>query len=272
MKNENIVFAIISDTHSEGNTGLTLEPKNEIQELVLENFLDAVDWFGEPPTYFLHVGDGYDGKDPKSGDISEGCLLKQAEMCALLIEKLKPKRGGYLVSGTDYHVNIGDQSFEGHIKKCLQYEALKNRGVDLKVDLSSLTKISGINGWFNLQARHFIGGSGIPHGRATAPLREQMWSTLHEAEMAVVDGKTPRLPHLMVYGHRHDFLFVKNSRGSVLVCPSWQAMGSLHGDKKCTGHVDLGIIKLTITPEEGTWCLEEKLYPAEVADRWSPLI
>ncbi len=251
-------WMLISDFHTGATTGLSPSPSNPIQIEVLKRYEDALDWFGCRPDVVLHCGDAIDGKDRKGRDIDEGSMLQQADQAARLIAMARPKKEVILLTGTGYHCQIDDEDIEAHLLKCLEYQL---RNTKCKVSWKDKL-VTTINDWFVLQARHHISGSNIPHGRATAMLREQMWQNLN----AMVDGK--RNTHLQVFGHRHYSIEVKTPWGAAMVLPSWQAHGGKYGDRICTGHVDIGMVKLVIEDtEEKGWRSETKLYKAGVVNR-----
>lgn len=261
------VWTLMADTHSGAKTGLTTNPGNAVQEQVFKLYKDAIKWAGRPDVV-VHNGDGWDGKDEKSDDIDEKCMFTQATDCADLIVMQNPRKEVILVTGTEYHVKHKGQEFTEACKKQIQYQMLKkHRIADFPVTITRKLKTK-VNGWFLMEARHFIGGSGIPHGRATAMLRSQVWNVMNAALSSAVRGQVAEFPHLIVYAHRHYFSYAKNAWGGALVLPSWQALGGVFGDEKCDGHVDLGLARLTIGKKESDgWRIEEKLYLPGVVDR-----
>jgi len=246
---------------------LTTSPKNKIQEALLDRYIDAIKWFGQAPDVVLHVGDGTDGKDPKGGDVDEDCMLKQAEDCAKLIVLQKPKKEVILVTGTRYHDSHHGQEFIEHCAKCIKYDMLKQHKRAIEVSIRRKLKTT-INGWFRLEARHCIGGSSIPHGRATAALRAQMWNVLNSALDSQINGGAAGYPHLLTFAHRHNYIDASNAWGTVMILPCWQALGGIYGDEQCDGHVDLGLVKLTVGNKEANgWQFQKRLYLAGVVGR-----
>jgi len=261
------VWALLADMHSGSTTGLTHAPVNAVQEQLLDRYKQALTWFGCEPDVVLIDGDGWDGKDPKGKDVTEDCMVTQAEDCAELVAMLKPKKEVIMVTGTAYHVDHKGQSFEKCFETKLKLIMLERHGRHIRVSIRRKLKTT-INGWFVLEARHNIGGSAIPHGRATAPLRSQAWNVLNAALSAKVDGTAVRWPDLIVFGHRHYYMAAENAWGDVIVLPSWQALGGKYGDEICDGHVDLGMVKLTVgATKESGWTRQKKLFQAGVVPR-----
>jgi hypothetical protein len=251
---------LCSDFHCGSATGLTSTPRNDLQTELLRRYKHALKWLGPVDTVVLN-GDPVDGKDPKSRDVDEEDMLVQAEDAARLIVMQKPASEVVLVTGTKYHCAWHTQEFERHIKKCLQYWSLKTLNRELKVTIARKFKVV-VNNWFRAEFRHKVGGSAIPHGRATAPLRNQMWNVMNASYN---DAKPP---HLIVFGHRHYYVAGETAWGDVVVLPGWQALGSVYGDEECDGHVDLGLVRLTIEATESRgWSRDKILFPAGVVSR-----
>ena len=261
------VWLHMTDTHDGSKTGLTHKPKNPVQKMLFLRWKEALDWFGEEPDVVHDNGDGWDGKDEKGKDIDEECMIKQAHSHAEIICMARPKSEVILTTGTRYHDSHKGQNFIESCKKAIEYRMLKDHNREIKVSIRRKLKTT-INGWFRLEARHFIGGSSIPHGRATAPLRSQMWNVLNAALASKVKGKPVAWPNLLMFGHRHYYMAAENAWGDVVVLPSWQALGGIYGDEMMDGHVDLGLMKTTIQPTGGEgWERKKILFQAGVVER-----
>jgi len=264
---EETIISVMSDTHDGATTGLTTDPRNLVQARLLDRYKQAIEWLGCEPDIILHNGDGWDGKDKKSKDTTEEDMVKQAMDCADLIVMQKPKREVILVTGTRYHVMNEDQAFDIVCAERIKTQMLLKYNREVKVSIRRKLKTT-INDWFVLEARHFIGGSGIPHGRATAPLKSQTWNVLNAALSAKDGGGAPVWPHLMLFGHRHYYLAAENAWGDVVVLPAWSGLGSVYGDEICDGHVDIGLVKVVVqaTEAEG-WRRDKILFQAGVVQR-----
>jgi hypothetical protein len=260
-------WALLADLHNGATTGLTLNPVNLVQHAVLDRWKDALNWFGEEPDVVLVNGDGWDGPDPKSNDVTEASVTKQARGCADIIVMLKPKKEVILITGTPYHVEHKGQTFDLVVSDRIKLKMLEKYGRKIKVTIRRKITTT-INGWFTLEARHSIGGSSIPHGRATSALRSQAWAVLNSALAAREAQEAPAWPDLMVFAHRHYYMASENAWGDVLILPCWSALGGKYGDEMCDGHVDLGLCKLIVgATKENGWKREKKLYQAGVVQR-----
>jgi len=255
------------DPHCGSKTGLTSQPKNKIQEELLKRYADAISWAGQPDVSMLN-GDGTDGKDEKGGDIDTPDMLEQAEDCARLIVMQNPKKEVILVTGTRYHDSVtGQQEVIKHIETCVHLEMLRQHKRDIKVSTVRKLKTT-INKWFLLEARHFVGGSTIPHGRATAPLKDQVWNVMNAAIASAEANRAAKWPNLLVFSHRHYYSAAETAWGDVMILPAWQGLGGIFGDEICSGHVDLGLVRLTVGDKETDgWRREKRLYSAGVVPR-----
>ena len=261
------IWSLGADFHCGSTTGLTLAPKNDIQRATLARYADAVAWLDCEPDVVLVNGDGWDGKDPKGKDVTNDDMVDQAMDCADLVVMQRPKKEVILVTGTRYHDQHKNQQFERVFAERVRTQMIEK--YDRRIRISVRRKLKTmINSWFMLEARHNIGGSSIPHGRATAPLRSQAWNVLNAAISARESGKPVKWPDLLVFAHRHYYMAAENAWGDVVVLPSWQALGGVYGDEICDGHVDLGLIKLRVgaTKETG-WSRKKRLYQAGVVPR-----
>ena len=257
----------MGDTHTGSKTGLTASPKRDLQKRLLDRYSDALLWYGERPSTLVHNGDGWDGKDEKGRDIDTDCMLDQAEDCAELIMMADPKDEVILVTGTRYHDSHKGQEFTKHCAAHIKLLSLRCHGKEIKVSIRRKLKTT-INGWFILETRHFIGGSSIPHGRATAALKEQLWNVMNAALDARYRDEKVQWPQLLVFSHRHYYVAAETAWGDAIVLPGWQALGGVFGDEICTGHIDLGLVRLEVGEKEvDGWGRDKKLFPAGVVRR-----
>lgn len=258
-----------SDTHTGATTGLTYNPQNEVQSELLKRYIDCLGYFEcdqNPPDVILHLGDIYDGIDPRGGDVTDPSIVNQIKDSAKLIALTNPQKEAILITGTPYHVMIGTQNFEEFLEDAIQKYCWEFYKTSPRVTIHRKLK-TYIEGWFLLEARHFINTSIIPHGRATAPLRSQLWNIVNAAVKSVEDEQPAKWPDLLLFGHAHYYLYSENAWGGVCVLPAWQALGGKYGDEKCSGHVDLGMVELQIGEKRGKCGFRKRLYAAGVASR-----
>ena len=92
---------------------------------------------------------------------------------------------------------------------------------------------------FNIYARHKIGRSGVPHGRNTAPSREQVWNFLKSSS-----GICPKAD-ILIFSHVHycvgNFVFMGDKKIQSITTPALQTV-SQYGIKECSGEVHFGMI------------------------------
>ena len=259
-KLEDQAWSLCGDFHCGAPTGLTPDPRNKIQEVLLDRYKDALKWLG-PVDKVLVNGDLIDGRDPKSRDYDVEDMLDQAEQAARLIVMQKPKDEVLITMGTRYHETLEAQGFHKHVEKCVRYWSLKELGREIPVTFRRKLKTT-INKWFLMEARHFQRSSSVFQGRSTASLRSMMWNVVNAAYNG---GKWP---DLLVFSHVHYWTRAENAWATAVTLPCFQALGGAFGDEVCDGHVDVGLARLTVgaTKETG-WHLERKLYPASAGTR-----
>lgn len=112
-------------------------------------------------------GDSIDGRGDKNGSVEQITTdrLVQVEMAAEAIRAVDAV-AIRIVAGTEYHVGP-KEDFE---------KALADR-VDGEFTDRLAVEVNGTR----FSVRHKVGGSSIPHGRATALLREHLWEVYESA-------------------------------------------------------------------------------------------
>lgn len=245
-------IVLIGDLHVGSGVGLTMTPHNKVQKKLLELYKsDIVDW--QKPDILVINGDAVDGPQTKNKGKgqTELNLNAQDQDAANLIALWKAKEI-FIVSGSEYHT--GEDEHEENLGNLLRTAGNKVTFVD-KLHVR-------INGWFKIQARHFIPPSKVPYSRTTASAREAVSEILN----AYASGG--RAANLLIFSHVHYYTVVKDDITAAITLPCWQAVGSKFGDKKCSGRVVLGCIQLHIAPtKEGGWRWDEKLHKAGLVSR-----
>lgn len=270
-------WAITADLQTGLHVGLSPHPENTVQEKLLRRWEDAIAWFGRKPNVLLCVGDVTQGVDPRwlanlnneemycgvgGGDTQ---VPKQIQKAGKLLAMWEAVDEYILITGTRSHSQVSYQNLEPLVATAIESEVFKASGRMVKVSVRRKLR-TYINNWFHLEARHFINSSIIMHGRSTAPMRSQMWNVLNAALKSYDHEEPARYPHLLVFAHTHYYNYTENAWGATLICPCWQALGDPYGDEMMDGHVDLGVVKLVVGPEEHkVWGKSTKLYPATVA-------
>jgi len=244
---------LTADWHVGSETGLSATPKNKVQEALLSKFKECLKLYGEPDMLIIN-GDAIDGDQRKSGGagLTEGDIREQEKDVIKLIKMVKAKEV-FLVSGTAYHVGIvpSEQKIADMLNDYCNIKATYVRKLNLT-----------INNWFKLQARHFIGGSNNPAGRATAAGRANMWEVLNAYQTG------DKAADLSLFAHVHYYDLHQSAFGTTMVLPCFQAYGTPYGDEKCSGHIDIGMVRLTVCgSEKDGWNWEKQLYSAKIKNR-----
>jgi len=250
---------LMSDLHTCGLTALTTDPQNKTQEQVLSRYNETITHFGKKPDALIVNGDAVEGPFPDIHDSTQNDMAVQVSQAVDLIAMWEPKET-WIISGTPRHTGQS-QMWEKQIAAQL------NRQGD-KALFRTKGKIV-FNGWFRFECRHKIGGSSIPHGRATAPLRAKVWNILGAALKSADTGEAAHWPDLIAFAHVHYYQYHEDAFGRVVTLPSWQAHGSRYPDEACDGHVDLGAAQMVIPADAGgrfEW--DHIRFPAGVVDRW----
>ncbi len=120
--------------------------------------------------------------------------------------------------------------------------------------MASLLNCSiGDHEWFNINSlifdvKHFVSASSIPHGRATALKRDDLWNLVWADS-----GDQPRAD-VLVRSHVHYLEYGPKvsgtDQGLCIITPAMQAMGTKFGSKKCSGIVHQGFISFDIIDKE----------------------
>jgi len=186
------------------------------------------------------LGDAIDGKGAKSGgtELITASLEDQSEMAVDMLNHVRlygRKRGGMKIiatHGTPFHVSGADgEDWE-----------------NIVADKAGISKLGShewpeVNGCvFDL--KHKIGASSIPHGRATAILRDLLWNDLWAME-----DMQPKAT-VLARGHVHYHIGVwtphKDRMRWAMSLPALQCMGSKFGARQCSGMVHFGAVPFTV--------------------------
>jgi len=231
----------ISDTHCGHAVGLTppdwqwglkgasntkWNKYAEIQGQLWNHYISLVKSLA-PIDIVFFLGDAIDGKGKRSGstELVTADLQEQCEMAVGCFEALykangkKPKVIG--VYGTPYHTSEDGQDYENLVAMQAGWDDI---GSHEWVDVNGCV--------FDL--KHKIGSSSIPHGRATAVLRDALWNLIWSS-----DNEQPRA-QVLLRGHAHFYIAVDHPAGLAAVLPSLQGMGSKYGSRQCSGTVHWG--------------------------------
>lgn len=259
-------WVLIADLHTGSPVGLTDTPQNPVQEQLLNRYIDCIGWHRSNPDVVVVNGDLTEGIDLRF-DVDNPIILKQMESAATCIAMWHALKEYILVTGTVAHSTAQLQEMEEHAAKCLKLKHFELYGTMPEVTVTRKLKTT-INGWFTLQARHYIGRSIIPHGRMTAPLRSLVWEALNAAMASKMTNQVKRWADLLVFAHVHYFGFADTPMGAVMTLPCWKALGDKFGEEICDGSVQLGAVKLAVGETESDgWSYQKRLYAPAVVPR-----
>lgn len=239
-------IVIISDLHCGHRSGLTppefqYDPENQehewskfgkIQQILWDFYSETINSLKPIDGLFVN-GDAIDGKGPRSGGNEQITTDRniQANMAARAIE-LAEAKNILMTRGTAYHT--GDME---------DWEDLVAEKVGAKIGNHEWADVNGLI--FDL--RHHIGRSTVPHGRLTAPLREQLWNMIW-AEIAGY----PKAD-VIIRSHVHYHVDGQVFGRRVFITPALQ-LHTKYGSKLATGTVDVGLISFDVENKENyTW-------------------
>ena len=233
-------MVILSDLHCGHLAGLT-PPRWQVQapegegrtkrEKFAVSQKEAWNWYlktitrNGPYDVVVVNGDAIDGRGERSGglELITSDREEQVAMATVAVQKAMNGRKTKVVLtyGTPYHV--GDQEdWENMLADNLYAEKI---GAHEWIDMGGVI----------FDFKHNIGGSSVPHGRATAVSRETLW-----AKLWADCGKIPDVD-VLVRSHVHYRMYVEDSMGVRLITPALQTQGSKYGARRCSGTVDFGI-------------------------------
>jgi len=171
------------------------------------------------------LGDIVDGKQSKN-DGRDSIRTKRSAQVSMATQCLKVLKAEkyFMVYGSRYHV----RDWEEDVCDGIDGASLKSHSfVEIECE-------KGKNVTFDL--KHKVGRSSIPHGRATAPARENLWNLINSGI-----GKEPNADFIL-RGHVHYFHAQKSLGSWIITCPSLQGFGSEYGMENFNDAIDFGIM------------------------------
>lgn len=243
MKSKRVV--VMSDLHCGHRFGLTPEQwqttdeasNNEdiksatIQRLLWSYYTEEIDAL-KPVDVLIVNGDAIDGKGERSGGTEQitADRRKQCEIAASCIERVNAKKT-IMIYGTPYHTGK-EEDWESVL-----------------ADMVNAAKI-GSHEWVDvngcvLDCKHKVGASVIPHGRATAVLREALWNDLWSLKKS-----SQPLSDILIRSHVHYHIYVGVPNKLAMTTPAMQGYGSKFGARLCSGDVNIGFVHFDITSKE----------------------
>lgn len=249
---------MMTDTHSGHEYGLTppswwsrddtddphVNKVGKYQRALWRFFTEAIDMF-RPYDFLFHGGDMIEGKGERSGGVE---LItpdrhEQMKMACKAIDYVQAPvvRIHY---GTRYHVGKDEDMEKLAVEMC--------ECDNVKVSGHGFYIIEGVN----IDIKHKVGGSQVPHTRHTAIARARLWNVIWNSE----HERQPKA-HLLLRGHNHFYNFDGGKDWAGVNCPAL-TYNSAFGIRECEGMVDVGMILLTL--DNGGWKWQPIL--AEFAD------
>lgn len=179
------------------------------------------------PDVLLVNGDCIEGRQDRQGgaELITNDRNVQAEMAIYCIREWRAKKI-LMTYGTPYHTGSQAEDYEYNIaKEC-----------DAKIEGKLFFELEGMT----IEARHKVGRSIIPHGRAAPLMRDMMWNTLEAAE-----AEEPRAD-ILIRSHVHYHLWIEEPGKIMLTTPALQLARGRFGSRECVGQVHWGAIRLLI--------------------------
>lgn len=220
---------------------------DSIRQKFINTQINTWRWFKEkirqlgPVRLAILVGDAIDGKGKRSGGQEQITpeFSIQATMAIKALSIVKT-RGWCFVFGTPYHTG---RSSHGEMK-IAQWFADKLGPGHVSIGAHEWPEVEGIV----FDVKHKVGGSTIPHGRMTAPMKEDLWNMVWHAM-----GGQPRAD-ILVRAHVHYYnalrRVIKGRRKLIVTMPALQSLGTNYGGEQCSGTVDYGFCYVDI-PKQG---------------------
>ena len=253
-------IGIIADTHCGHEYGLT--PPGWSKERYLNIHRPFWDWYQQKAKevgkldVLVCNGDMVDGRGTRSGGVEElevrrDHQIQMAEECIDVFDAEKV----IITTGTAYHTGQ-EEDWEGVLARQIGAEFYDQFVLEVNPFEEWL---SSPRSRMYFDFKHHVGGSSIPHGRATAVLRAKLWESIK----ALRDGS--QRPNVVVRSHVHYHIMTDDADGVALTTPCLQ-LSSRFGNRKCDGVIHIGFIifEVSANVETGMAELTCKKYPLEV--------
>lgn len=184
------------------------------------------------PDILISNGDLIDGRQHKQGG-AELITADRNVQCEMALNCIFPWHAKRILMtyGTTYHV--GDQAEDFEYQIC---NMLKAKHYKARIEGKLFIKVEGLT----IDARHFVGRSVIPYGKAAPLMRDMMWNILKSAE-----EEEPRAD-ILIRSHVHYYLYIEENGKVMITTPALQLARGRFGSRLCVGRVDWGAIRLTL--------------------------
>lgn len=189
-----------------------------------------------PFDVIICVGDCIDGKGQRSGgtELLTTDRGEQGIMATYAIkEAMSASTKVAMVYGTPYHTGVGEDWED----KVAEEVGAKRIGSHI------FPEVEGVI----FDVKHHVGGSSVPHGRATAIKREKLWNLIWSERNEQPNAQ------VLVRGHVHYHEYAGNSNSLCFTMPALQGYGSKFGKRRCSGTVDFGMVVFDVHEGEYKW-------------------
>jgi len=231
----------ISDLHCGHRIGLTppdYAPRNTnkwhtAQRALWREYCRMVKAYSPVDVLFV-LGDVIDGRGEKSGS-TELITTDRETQCQMAADCINMWKAPAIVMvfGTAYHTG---QKEDWEINVAGKVNADKIGGQEwVQID----------NVMFDL--KHFIPGSGIPHGKGTQLAKEWLWNLVWN-----IRDEQPKAD-IFLRGHQHSFDGSFNDNYLAMTLPALQGLGSKYGTKIPAKRVDFGMVYFDVEGDKYTW-------------------
>jgi len=235
---------MLGDLHCGHQAGLTPKAWHYGRDKVAKLRKEMWNWYAKEaasiPTPHLVVanGDLIDGRGEANG-ARELITVEQIEQATMASEALK------VWGAKNYAMSYGTPYHSG---KKENYEDLIAKDLGCKPKNHLFLEVNGIK----FDIKHKVGSSGVPHGRATAINKANVWNAIW-ADM----GQQPRCD-VFIRSHVHYHMYSGDSVRLCMTLPALQAAATEYGARQCEGYVDFGFVVFTIH-EDGSYDWEPRI-------------
>ncbi|MEN6317875.1 MAG: hypothetical protein ABFD82_03825 [Syntrophaceae bacterium] len=225
----------LSDPHCGHLVGLTHPEKwsgpdtkwGRTQRQCWNFFTESVD--KHKPFDVVHInGDLTAGKNKKQGarQLLTADMKEQAQIAVEAIRQAECKKIR-ICRGTPYHVGSDDAWEDVAVLQ------LKEAGIsDVGICNHGFYRFCGKN----VDVKHKLASSGIPHGRTGPLAKEILWNRIWHLH------KGQALSDLTIRSHVHYFQMIRDDGCIGVSTPSLQGLGDDHAEQAYSGTVDFGIV------------------------------
>ncbi len=218
-------IVIISDLHCGSIYGLTPPEyfktyRSSIQREAWDAYISMARRWGAPDVLVVN-GDAIEGTQSRQGgaELITSDRNVQSDMAVDCIRRWHADEI-LMTYGSKYHVGEQAEDFEYNIAQ--------------RVKATIEGRLFFMLGGMTFDVRHKVGSSSIPHGRATALIREMMWDLMKAAE-----DTGPKVS-VVVRSHVHYHIWIEQPGRVMFTTPALQLSRGRYGARECTGETHWG--------------------------------